>query len=152
MMSTMSFPQDFRTLLFDLIDDKYLEHEQAQWSRVDQAVKDGRISRKELLEALDWTVWRFSTVLTGKLHDNLMTNLQNVDKLITGPGERWMSFHHEWTWMLLNLPDLVANSKTLDNENLLMGIRELVGDRRAAKVGLIRCTGDLSKKREERST
>jgi hypothetical protein len=151
-MSTLSFSQDFRTLLFDLIDDRYLEHEQTQWSRVDEALKDGRIPRNELLEAPDWTVWRFSAVLTGKLHDNLMTNLQSVDKLITGPGQRWMSFHHEWTWILLKLPDLMANLKTLKNENLLLGIRELVGDRRAAKVGLIRCTGDLSKKREERST
>jgi hypothetical protein len=147
-MSTMSFSQDFRTLLLELIDDKCLEHEQAQWSRVEKAVKDGRISRNELLEALDWTVWRFSAVLTGKLHDNLMTNLQSVDKLITGPGQRWMGFHHEWTWMLLNLPDLVANLKTLDNKNLLLGIRELVGDRRAAKVGLIRYTGEMSKTRK----
>jgi hypothetical protein len=77
-----------------------------------------------------------------------MTNLQSVDKLITGPGQRWMSFHHEWTWILLNLPDLVANLKTLENENLLLGIRELVGDRRTAKVDLIRFTGDMSKNGE----
>jgi hypothetical protein len=148
MMSTVSFSQDFRTLLFDLIDDRCLEHKHDQWSRVDRAVKDGRITRDELLEALNWTVWRFSAVLTSKLHDNLMTNLQSVDKLITGPGQRWMGFHHEWAWMLLNFPDLVANLKTLDNENLLLGIRELVGDRRAAKVDLIRYTGDLSKTRK----
>jgi acyl-CoA synthetase (AMP-forming)/AMP-acid ligase II len=146
----MSFSQDFRTLLFDLIDDRYLEHEHAEWSRVRKAVTDGWISRTELLEALDWTVWRFSAVLTSKLHDNMMANLKSVEELITGPGQRWMSFHHEWAWMLLNLPDLVANIETLRNENLLLGIRELVGDKRAAKVGLIRFTEEFSKARNGR--
>lgn len=130
--------RDPRSLLFDLIDERCTEHEDTEWCRIQTAVKDGGISRRELLEALDWAVWRFSAILTSKLHDNLMTNLKNVDEIMTGDIQGWMSFHQEWTWKLLHLPYLVATLKIQENEILFWGIKELVGDRRAANMGLIR--------------
>lgn len=140
----MSMFRDPRSLLFDLIDERCTEHEDSEWCRTQAAVKDGRISRRELLEALDWAVWRFSAILTSKLHDNLMADLKIVDAIMTGDIQCWMSFHQEWTWKLLHLPHLVAMLKIHENEILFLGIKELVGDRRAANMGLIRYMTNLS--------
>lgn len=130
--------QDPRTLLFDLIDERVTEHEHFEWDRVQTAVLDGILTRNELLEALDWAVWRFSAILTSKLHDNFMASLKITDESTTGEFESRMSFHQEWCWKLLHLPHLAATLKTCENEHLFKGIRELVGDRRAANMGLIR--------------
>jgi hypothetical protein len=130
--------RDPRTLLFDLIDERVTEHEHFEWDRVQAAVLDNTLSRTELLEALDWAVWRFSTILTSKMHDNFMASVRNTGGSTTGDLERRMSFHQEWCWKLSYLPHLVAMLKTCEDEVLFMGIRELVGDRRAVKMGLIR--------------
>ena len=130
--------RDPRTLLFDLIDERVTEHEHSEWERVQAAVLDGSLARTELLEALDWAVWRFSAILTSKLHDNFMASLQITDELTTADFESRMSFHQEWCWKLLHLPHLAATLKACENEHLFMGIRELVGDRRAVNMGLIR--------------
>jgi hypothetical protein len=127
-----------RTLLFDLIDERVTEHEHAGWDCVQAAVLDGSLSRTELLEALDWAVWRFSAILTSKLHDNFMASIKIAGEWMTENFQSRMSFHQEWCWKLLHLPDLVATLKTCEDEHLFMGIRELVGDRRAVNMGLVR--------------
>ena len=124
-------------MLFDLIDERVTEHELSEWDRVQTAVLNGSLSRNELLEALDWAVWRFSAILTSKLHDNFMASI-NSSRLMAGDDQSRMSFHQEWCWKLSYLPHLAANLKTCENEHLFMGIRELVGDRRAVNMGLIR--------------
>ena len=130
--------RDPRTLLFDLIDERIAEHEHSEWDRVHAAVLGRSLSRTELLEALDWAVWRFSAVLTSKLHDNFMASIQITGELTTEGFQSRMSFHQEWCWKLLNLPDLVKTLKTRGDEYLFMGIKEMVGDRRAVNVGLVR--------------
>jgi hypothetical protein len=129
--------RDPRTLLFDLIDERVTEHEHSEWDRVQTAVLNGSLSKNELLEALDWAVWRFSAILTSKLHDNFMASI-NTGRLMAGDDRSRMSFHQEWCWKLSYLPHLAATLKTCENEHLFMGIRELVGDRRAVNMGLIR--------------
>jgi hypothetical protein len=99
--------RDPRTLLFDLIDERVTEHEHSEWDRVQAAVLDGSLSRTELLEALDWAVWRFSTILTSKLHDNFMASIRNTGELTTGESESRIRFHQEWCWKLSYLPHLV---------------------------------------------
>jgi hypothetical protein len=136
--------RDPRTLLYDLVDERFTEHELAEWDWVRSAVLDGSLPRSELLEALDWTVWRFSAILTSKLHDNLMANLKNADDLTTAAFQSQMSFHQEWCWKLLHLPHLVSTLKTCEDEHLFLGIREIVGDRRAVNMGLIRYMVPLS--------
>ena len=84
-------------------------------------------------------MWRFSALLTSKLHDNFMASLKITGDMMAGDLQSRMSFHQEWCWKLLHLPDLVATLKTCDNEHLFMGIRELVGDRREVNLGLVRC-------------
>lgn len=130
--------RDPRTLLFDLIDEHVTEHEHSEWDRVQTAILDGSLTRTELLEALDWAVWRFSAILTSKLHDNFMASIKTTDDPMTGEFESRVSFHQEWCWKLLHLPHLAATLKTFENEHLFMGIRDLVGDRRAVNMGLIR--------------
>lgn len=137
MMSLTWTMRDPRTLLYDLIDERCTQHEHSEWTRAHAAVLDGSLPRNELLEALDWAVWRFSSILTSKLHDNFMANLKSVH-LTTGNLQSCTSFHHEWAWKLFHLPSLVATLKALTNENLLLGIEEMVGDRRAVNMGLIR--------------
>jgi hypothetical protein len=129
--------RDPRTLLFDLIDERVTEHEHSEWDRVQTAVLNSSLSRNELLQALDWAVWRFSTILTSKLHDNFMASI-NTGGFMAGDYQSRMSFHQEWCWKLSYLPHLAATLKTCGNEHLFMGIRELVGDRRAVNMGLIR--------------
>lgn len=138
MMSLTWTMRDPRTVLYDLIDERCTQHEHSEWARAHAAVLDGSLPRNELLEALDWAVWRFSAILTSKLHDNFMANVKSVENLTTGNLQRWASFHHEWTWKLFHLPSLVATLKAHTNENLLLGIKEIVGDRRAVNMGLIR--------------
>ena len=128
--------RDPRTLLFDLIDERVTEHEHAGWDCVQAAVLDGSLTRTELLEALDWAVWRFSAILTSKLHDNFMASLKITGDMMAGDFQSRMTFHQEWCWKLLHLPDLVAKLKTCENEHLFIGIRELVGDRREMNLGL----------------
>ena len=130
--------RDPRTLLFDLIDERVTKHEHSEWDRVQAAVLDSSLCRAELLEALDWATWRFSVILTSKLHDNFMVSIKDTGELTTGESESRMSFHQEWCWKLSYLPHLVATVKMCENEVLFMGIRELVGDRRAVNMGLIR--------------
>lgn len=130
---------DPRTLLFDLIDEQAMEHEHSGWNHIQAAVLDGSLTRIELLEALEWVVWRFSALLTSKLHDNFMASLKITGDMMAGDLQSRMSFHQEWCWKLLHLPDLVATLKTCENEHLFMGIRELVGDRREVNLGLVRC-------------
>jgi hypothetical protein len=130
--------QDHRTVLYDLIDERCMEHELEEWDRVQLAVLNGNLPRSELLEALDWAVWRFSAILTSKLHDNFRANLKSADDLVPADLQSHMSFHQEWCWKLLQLPHLVATLKICENQHLFLGIRELVGDRRAVNMGLIR--------------
>lgn len=129
--------RDPRTLLFDLIDERVTEHEHSEWDRVQAAVLNGSLSRPELLEALDWATWRFSAVLTSKLHDNFMASI-NTGRLMAGDDQSRMIFHQEWCWKLSYLPHLVATLKKCENEHLFMGIREMVGDRRAVNMDLVR--------------
>ena len=130
--------RDPRTLLFDLIDERVMEYEHFEWDRIQTAVLDGTLTRTELLEALDWAVWRFSAILTGKLHDNFMASIKIMDESTTENFESRMSFHQEWCWKLLHLPHLAATLKMCDNEHVFMSIKELVGDRRAVTMGLVR--------------
>jgi len=130
--------RDPRTLLFDLIDERITSHEHCEWDRVQAAVLDGSLTKAELLEALDWATWRFCAILTSKLHDNFMASIKNTGDQTTGESESRMSFHQEWCWKLSYLPHLVATLKTCEDEVLFMGVRELVGDRRAVNMGLIR--------------
>lgn len=130
--------RDPRTLLFDLIDERLTAHEHFEWDCVQAAVLDGSLNRTELLEALDWAVWRFSAVLTSKLHDNFMASIKNTGELTTEGFQSRMGFHQEWCWKFLHLPDLMAMLKTCENEHLFVGIKELVADRRAMKMGLVR--------------
>ena len=131
-------------MLYDLIDERITEHECAVWDQVQLAVLNGSLPRSELLEALDWAVWRFSVILTSKLHDNFVANIKSVNEFTTATSQNQMSFHQEWCWKLLQLPHLVATLRTCNNEHLTLGIRELVGDRRAVNMGLIRYTMPLS--------
>ena len=126
--------RDPRTLLFDLIDERVMRHEHFEWDRIQMAVLNGTLTRTELLEALDWAVWRFSAMLTSKLHDNFMASIKIMDESTTENFESRMSFHQEWCWKLLHLPHLAATLKTCDNEHIFMGIKELVGDRRAVTM------------------
>ena len=138
-MFSQTWPlQDPRTLLFDLIDERVTEHEHSEWDRVQAAVLNGNLPRTELLEALDWAVWRFSAILTSKLHDNFMASIKNTGEVTSEDFNSRMSFHKEWCWKLSYLPHLAATLKTCENEHLFMGIREMVGDRRAVNMGLIR--------------
>jgi len=138
MLSQTWTMRDPRTLLYDLIDERITEHEHDDWNRVQSAVSNGSLPRSELLEALEWAVWRFSAILTSKLHDNCMANLKSADDLATAELKSQVSFHQEWCWKLLHLPHLVATLKTCKNELLFLGIKEIVGDRRAVNMGLIR--------------
>lgn len=130
--------QDPRTLLYDLIDERVTEHEHFAWDRVHASVQEGRLPRTELIEALDWAVWRYSAILTSKLHDNFMALIKSSNESSPEDFQSWTSFHQEWCWKLLQLPHLVATLKACENEHLFMGIRELVGDRRAVNMGLVR--------------
>ena len=150
MLSRTWTVRDPRTLLYDLIDERCAEHEHAEWDGVESAVLDRSLPRTELLEALDWAVWRFSAILTSKLHDNFMANIKVAEGSMTEYYQIGISFHQEWCWKLLHLPQLVETLKTCENEHLFLGIRELVGDRRAVNLGLIRYAMDLSSEEMER--
>ncbi|KAM0711356.1 hypothetical protein Q7P35_002096 [Cladosporium inversicolor] len=138
MLSRTRSSRDPRTLLFDLIDERVTEHEFSEWDRVQAAVLNGSLPRAELLEALDWAVWRFSAILTSKLHDNFMASIKSTGESMSEDLQSRMSFHQEWCWKLSYLPHLAATLKTCENEHLFMGIKEMVGDRRAVNMGLIR--------------
>ena len=130
--------RDPRTLLYDLIDERVTEHEHFEWDRVHASIQEGRLPMIELLEAIDWAVWRYSAIITSKLHDNFMALIKSSNESSLEDFQSRTSFHQEWCWKLLQLPHLVATLKACENEHLFLGIRDLVGDRRAVNMGLIR--------------
>jgi hypothetical protein len=114
------------------------DQEATQWNTIYASVINGRMSRNDLLEALDQAAFKFSLAVSKELHRNLSANLSFADGLAVGDVAPCWSFHQEWSWRFACLPHFVAVLRSRGNVNLFLGIRKLVEERRAVVVGLVK--------------
>lgn len=126
------------TLLNFLIE---THQESFQWSQIYASVLTGRLSRTDLLEALDQAAFKFSLAVSKELHRNLSANLSFADGLAVGEVAACWNFHQEWSWRFACLPHFVAVLRSGGNVGLFLGVRELVEGRRAVAVGLVKTSG-----------
>lgn len=132
-------PNKFSALLLKLINANIqTAHEPVEWDQLFRAVMAGSNVRDCLLEGLNLAAWKFSKALTHKLHVNFISHVRFVDVLATAGPLDWSLFHQNWTSRYTYLPINMAMLRTCDNLDVLNGIKELVGDRRAVMANLVR--------------
>ena len=112
-----------------------------QWNTIYASVLTGRLSRTDLLEALNQAAFKFSLAVSKELHRNLSANLSFADGLAAGEVAACWNFHQEWSWRFACLPHFVAVLRSGGNVELFLGVRELVQGRRAVGVGLVKMSG-----------
>ena len=112
--------------------------EPALWNKTYTSVINGRLSRNDLLQALDLAALKFSAVVSAELHRNITANLYCADGLAIGDVAPCWTFHQEWSWRFACLPHFVAVLRSGGNVGLFLGVRELVEGRRAVAVGLVK--------------
>ena len=111
------------------------------WAKTYFSVTTSRITRNDLLQALDHAALRFSLVVSSELHTNLTANLYCSDGLAVGEVAPCWNYHQEWSWRFACFPHFVAVLRSGGNVGLFLGVRELVEGRRAVGVGLVKCDG-----------
>jgi hypothetical protein len=138
-------PQTPLALLQSLVDvetSQWNTHQECTlWNRTYASVINGRLTRDDLLQALERAALKFSAVVSEELHTNLSANLYFADELVVGELAPCWGYHQEWSWRFACLPHFVAVLKSGGNVELFLGDRELVEGRRAVGAGLVKASG-----------
>ena len=140
---TTTRPQGPRDLLHSLINASQWDtnQESTVWNTTYASVIDGRLSRKNLMQALELAALKFSAAVGAELHKNITANLGLADGLAFGYVTPCWDFHQEWSWRFACLRHFVAVLGSGGNVGLFLGIGELVEGRRAIGVGLVKRSG-----------
>jgi hypothetical protein len=103
-------PQTPHFLLHSLINASQwnTHHETPLWNTTYASVINGRLSRHDLLQALELAALQFSSVVGAELHKNITANLYCADGLAIGEVAPCWDFHQEWSWRFAYLPHFVG--------------------------------------------